>query len=556
MNQKTALDILKAGRNVYLTGPAGSGKTYVIRQYVEYLKQRGVGVAITASTGIAATHIGGVTIHSWSGIGLRDFLSSYHIDELTEKEYLFKRYEKTKVLVIDEISMLHPNMLDGIDRIARAMKGSDQPFGGIQIVLSGDFFQLPPIVRGEEELAFVTKSKAWKESDIRICYLEEQWRQNDSSLERILNEMRSGEVSVETKELLSQYSEDKNIGDFVPTRLFTHNRNVDELNAVELSKLPGDTYQYEMHSKGKKHIVENIIKGILAPEVLSLKKNAVVMFVKNNFEEGYVNGTLGVVEEFDENDMPEVRTFKGDLIKVSGAKWIIEENGKVLGEVTQLPLRLAWAITIHKSQGMTLDCAEIDLSEAFVPGQGYVALSRLRSLEGLVLRGANDIAFMVHPNVLKMDISLKKESNKWEKVIARFSDAEITEMHNDFIIKCGGTVDEKEIEKNKNKENEAMPEKVSTYEKTKLLILEKKSLQEMADQRGMTIGTIISHIEKLSEKGEDLDISYLRPKEADLKKIKSAFAKSKDDKLTPVWKKLKGKYSFEELRIAKLFIKK
>lgn len=422
MKQEQALDILKAGRNVYLTGPAGSGKTHALRDYISYLKDRDVTVGLTASTGIAATHFGGVTIHSWSGIGIQDFLSDADIDILMEKEYLFKRYKKTSVLIIDEVSMLTAAIFDSLDRLARKMKGVDEPFGGMQIVLSGDFFQLPPVVRGGEDNQFIYIAPAWSSADIRVCYLEEQFRHNDDLLSSILNEMRSGEVSDESRTLLGEQSKSK-YNDFdegiVPTRLYTHNRDVDAVNDVELAKLSGEEYKYEMESRGKVNVVASIVKGLLAPETLTLKKDAVVMFVKNNFEAGYVNGTLGVVIDF-KDDFPIVKTFSGEEIVVDTAQWSIEEGDKVIAEVNQLPLRLAWAITIHKSQGMSIDAAEIDLSKSFVAGQGYVALSRLRTLDGLVLRGMNEQAFQVDEEILLYDMHLRKESSKWEKVLSRW----------------------------------------------------------------------------------------------------------------------------------------
>lgn len=553
MKQVQALDILKAGRNVYLTGSAGSGKTHILREYISHLKHRAVPMGITASTGIAATHFGGVTIHSWSGIGIKDWLSDADIDLLVQKEYLWKRFDRTKVLIVDEVSMLAPDMFDSFERLCRAMKQVDAPFGGMQVVLSGDFFQLPPITRGSSRIEFINNSNAWRQGDFRICYLEEQHRQKGGSLEGILNELRGGHVSKKSREILMSRRDATLSGDIEPTRLYTHNRDVDALNDAELEKLSGKAYEYEMRTHGKSNIVASLVKGILAPEVLTLKEEAVVMFIKNNFEAGYVNGTLGVVEKF-ENNLPLVRTFSGDLIEVYPEEWTIEENEKVIAKAEQIPLRLAWAITVHKSQGMSLDAAEIDLSQSFVPGQGYVALSRLRTLEGLVLHGINDMALAVNDEVLHLDTKLRSDSLKWEKVIARFSDSEMGEMHCSFIEKCGGTNDEEEISKNIKKGAEELTEKVSTYEQTRTLVEQGLSVKDIAAARGMTIGTIIAHLEKLQKLGVGVDISHLKPKATDLKKIQKAFATSKDGKLAPVHRKLKGAYTYDELRLARLFL--
>ncbi|MFC1720891.1 helix-turn-helix domain-containing protein [Patescibacteria group bacterium] len=551
MKQAEALKILKAGRNVYLTGAAGSGKTHVLNEYISYLKDRGVSIGVTASTGIAATHIGGTTIHSWSGIGIKEHISEMDLDSMEGKKHLWTRFEKTQILLIDEVSMLSPQLLDNVNRVCKAMKRNPEPFGGMQVVLSGDFFQLPPIVRGYTEPEFAIASEAWREMDVRVCYLEEQFRQGDSTLESILNEIRGGSVSDKTRNILSEQTSIK--GNITPTRLYTHNADVDELNQKELDKLPGTEYKFEMSSKGRATIISSLKKSILTSETLKLKKDAVVMFIKNNFEEGYVNGTLGVVKGF-EDGMPVVKTFSGELIHVSPSEWSVEEDGKVLGMVEQLPLRLAWAITIHKSQGLSMDAAEIDLSKSFVPGQGYVALSRLRTLGGLLLSGINEMAFAVHPRVAQINEHLLKESEKWSKVIGRFSDGDMEKMHNDFVLKCGGTINKKEIEKNKNKKVDKVEEKISTYEKTRLLIEKGLNLKQLAKKRGVVENTILGHLEKLKEKDPKLDLSTFKPKQKALMEMHKAFLKSGDTKLSPVYKALKEKYSFEELRIARLFL--
>jgi ATP-dependent exoDNAse (exonuclease V) alpha subunit len=552
MIQNDVLKILKAGKNVYVTGPAGSGKTHALREYIEHLRHHGVGVALTATTGIAATHIGGVTIHSWSGIGIKDYLSDHHIQEIAGKEYLAKRYKNTEVLIIDEVSMLSAEMFDSIERLARHMKGNFEPFGGMQIVLSGDFFQLPPIAREGKQVSFINRSQAWNNSDIRICYLETQFRQEDDNLESLLSEIRSGEVSELTFETLQErqgVEPDENI-----TKLFTHNKDVDSLNDKQLDLIEGVAHEFYMESKGKKNLVENIKKGLLAPEVLRLKKGAAVMFIKNNFEEGYVNGTLGTVIDF-KDDQPIVETRDGKEIRVESAEWKVEEEGKTLAIVKQFPLRLAWAITVHKSQGMSLDAAEIDLSKSFVPGQGYVALSRLRTLDGLFLRGINNTALQMDEYILEFDNHLKKESQKWRQVIERFSDKDMTEMHNEFVLKKGGTLDPDKIKENKENVSKGFVDKIPTQVITLGLLQKNMNLREIAKERGMTVGTIISHLEKLKENGEELKyFKKIVPKKKDLDKISKAFEESKDGKLTPIHRKLKSVYDFDTLKLVRLFI--
>lgn len=568
MTQKEAIDILKMGHNVFLTGKAGSGKTYLLNQYIEYLKERGVGVAVTASTGIAATHIGGVTIHSWSGIGIKDKLTERDIDSMEQKPYLWKRFENTRVLVIDEVSMLHPHLLDMIDRVCKAFKRSIEPFGGMQVVLCGDFFQLPPIARGNEKINFVNKSQAWCDMNLHICYLQEQHRQTDPSFLEVLNEIRSNAVSEKTmNKLRGRYKKDPE-GVKIPTRLYTHNIDVDEINARELEKINGKKYEYEMKSRGSKALVLGLKKSCLAPQNLALKKSAIVMFVKNNYEKGYVNGTTGEVIDFSYNDYPVVKISSGRKIIAEPASWMIEEEGKVKAEITQIPLRLAWAITVHKSQGMSLDAAEIDLSKSFVKGQGYVALSRVRSLSGLKLMGLNKIALQVDEEVLGFDRELIAYSKETQKSVESLNEIEKQKRYNIFIVQSGGTLDIEQIKKNRKSPSKSLGvnpstmlrTRKSTYEKTKELLKRKLTVKEIAKERGLNEDTIIAHIEKLLD-SKNLTISnikYLQPKtktfQSSFKKISQAFQKSGDIKLAPVRRLLKNQYSYKDLRFARLFL--
>jgi hypothetical protein len=543
MNQGTALDILKTGRNVYLTGAAGTGKTYVLNEYIRYLRERGVSVGVTASTGIAATHLGGLTIHSWSGIGVRDYLSEYDLDDLTQKQYLAKRFEKAQVLIIDEVSMLAPHTLDMVDEVCRAMKRTPKAFGGMQAVFSGDFFQLPPIVNGESENTFADTSRAWRESDIRVCYLTEQFRQTDSDFSKILNDLRGGNVGERSRARLNERMHADINMSVLPTRLYTHNIDVNARNAEELNKIKGESKCYEMSGSGRKSLVESLKRSVLAPEIFEVKEGAAVMFVKNNFEEGYVNGTLGTVKGF-ESGLPIVETADGRTIVARHVQWEVVDEGKTLARVLQIPLRLAWAITVHKSQGMTLDAAEVDLSKAFTPGQGYVALSRVRHLQGLKLLGLNETALAVHPYVCELDARLQNESSRWDRVITGFPKQMLSEMHTDFMERIGGS-----------EEPLTAPVKKPTHEKTYEIVSSGKSVSEAARERGLTKGTIVGHLEKIAAQYGTDTLKHIMPAHRALAEIKGAFSTTMDGKLTPVHRKLKGRYSFDELRVARLFIK-
>jgi len=409
MDQDQALKILKNGDNVFLTGSAGSGKTYLLNKFIKHLRDQSVSVGVTASTGIAATHLNGSTIHSWAGFGIKNEIDENEMRNLYKKQYLKKRFEEVEVLIIDEISMLHAHQLDMVDMICQAFKKNGLPFGGIQVVMCGDFFQLPPVTRGSEP-QFAYESNVWSDMNLQICYLEDQYRQSDREFTRILNEIRSNEVTQDSIDLLQERMLQPIESAIKPTKLYTHNADVDAINNLELEKINQKSHNYDMTSSGEKGLVKTIKKYCLAPEDLQLKKGAMVMFVKNNFSAGYVNGTLGKIVDFNEDNYPIVETFEGNRITAEPVSWVIEENYETKAEIKQVPLRLAWAITIHKSQGMSLDAAEIDLSKSFVHGMGYVALSRVKSLDGIKLMGINRLSLEVNPKILEMDSQMQMAS--------------------------------------------------------------------------------------------------------------------------------------------------
>jgi len=424
MDQKTALKALKNGYSVFLTGPAGSGKTYILNEFIAWLKRKGVAVAVTASTGIAATHLNGTTIHSWSGLGIKDALSKKDLKKIARNGKVVSRLTDAQALVIDEISMLHAHQLDLIDRICRYVRRRDIPFGGLQVVFCGDFFQLPPVSRGADAPArFVFASGTWQSMDIRICYLDEQHRHEDSGLTELLNGIRTDAVAPDALELL--YARlDADLTDISePTRLYTHNIDVDRENAARLATIRAKSFCYTMRTQGERKIVSGLVSGCLAPERLILKEGARVMFVKNNFEAGFVNGTTGTVIGFDDDSrMPVVRTGRGREILAAPETWRVEEGDEVIAAIRQVPLRLAWAVTVHKSQGMTLDAAEIDLARSFEYGMGYVALSRVRAFSGLRLLGLNDVALRVSPEIVEFDRRLQEKSKEFERELASVED--------------------------------------------------------------------------------------------------------------------------------------
>jgi len=544
MTQKEALDILKMGHNAFITGPAGSGKTHLLNEYVAYLKKNDVDVGVTASTGIAASHMGGQTIHAWSGLGIRSSLSPYDLESMEERPYLWKRFERAKVLIIDEISMLHHFRLDLVEQILRSFKRNNEPFGGLQIIFCGDFFQLPPVSReGEEESLFAYHSKSWNILSPKICYLDEQHRQKDSSFLEILNSIRGKNVSPEIISRLKTRFGKKPKENEESTKIYSHNINVDIENERELEKLPGKIFEYKMVSKGQEFLAETLKKGCLSPENLRIKKNARVMFVKNNYEEGYVNGTQGIVTACDNSGIT-VRTTTGKIINVVPATWVIEEDGKIKAEIAQYPIRLAWAITVHKSQGMSLDKAEIDLSRAFESGMGYVALSRVKSLDGLFLAGLNEMALKVDEEVFEFDQRFNELSLEHRDELINLNQKFIQEKQKEFLDKIS-------LKQNKKK-------KINTVEVTKNMLEEGKSLLQISTERELNSTTILDHCEKIKISDPKFDFSNILKiiSIARQKKIRDALIRGGREGgkylLSPAKNKLGPSFTFEDIRLVRL----
>ena len=347
--------------------------------------------AVTASTGIAALNIGGLTLHRWSGMMLgpqngetdEDYLAHLMADKRFSVRAGFNRIRSVETLVIDEVSMMNGRTLDFLDFLARRMRGNDRPFGGIQMIVTGDFLQLPPVRKIQTapyDWAF--ESRAWRETAFKVVQLTKVHRQEDAAFIGALSEFRFGRVTGQNARLLR--TRVAKFPDANLTRLFTHNAQVDKWNAYRLGEIDSEPEVFDAELSGPEHQQQFLINNLLTPQQLELKRGARVMFTVNSSDGGFVNGQTGIVTDFAWGRI--MVESEGRQISVEPFAWPYDSRDKNSAVFRQFPLRLSYALTIHKAQGLTLDSAYIDVRAAREPGQAYVALSRLRELSGLHLK--------------------------------------------------------------------------------------------------------------------------------------------------------------------------
>ena len=442
---------LRRGRNVFFHGAAGTGKSFVLHTLVALLREKhgsSDAVAVTAPTGIAAVAIGGCTIHKFIGAGLCAGHPRYVADKVVKSEKATRRWRETNVLVVDETSMLDADIMQKLDFIGRAARGEhDAPFGGMQLVLTGDFYQLPPVSKGNSGgpggPPFAFDCDAWRVADFLAVELTRVLRQKDPRLVEALREVRNGDVPVGGRASSLFRSLQRplppNAEGVLPTRLHSVNANVDAENRDELAKLPGEAVSFEARDAGDDAAVLDVLrKNCQAPQTLTLKPGAQVVLIKN-VDDALVNGSRGVVKGFvarGETDFARHKSsFRIHPRRVAEAerafpRWplVAFDNGRVLavgpGEFSasagkkayadrlQVPLKLAWALTVHKSQGMTLSRVEVNLRDAFDYGQVYVALSRATCAEGLSVRGFDERKIKAHPKVKQFYASLRDATSR------------------------------------------------------------------------------------------------------------------------------------------------
>lgn len=536
ISARTAIDLIKKGESFFITGKAGTGKTTLLKEAVSALKSMKKNVAVTASTGVAANNAGGVTLHSLLKIPLSPYIPKVKNKEL----YSLKEEERRVILsldtlIIDEVSMVRCDVLDAVDDILRHYRKSELPFGGLQVILFGDLYQLMPVAKEDDleklspiyQSMYFFSSLVMKKWNCPVLELKHVYRQSNPLFVNLLNQIREGILPPEEeKRLLSLYKpefEYPNPNSYIT--LTTHKWMAEHRNNAELEAI---TWEDEVEYKA---YIEGFYPKDDKPTnyKLHLKKGARVMFVKNdNREHQYFNGKLGTVEKL-YDDCIVVRDDDKKLINVERQKWECQKyyiNKKTkemeietIGSFTQFPLKLAWAITIHKSQGLTFDNVVIDAGRAFAPGQVYVALSRCKSLEGIVLLSR------IRKKLLSIDEAVTEYLNSAPRI----------EVTPEQPIKKSHT---------KSLRDEKVPE---SYAKTLKLIKKGISVFGVAQMRRMTMSTIFEHICFFVERGELSMENYVQEK--DVRLIRKIIEELGDFKLAPIKERCPESISYDEIKL-------
>ena len=418
--QSACIEAVLRGESIFITGPGGTGKSYILNALYREFKGLGKTMSITAMTGCAGLLIGAhaKTLHSWAGIGLGREPLSHILSAIHKNGRKKNNWKKTDCLVIDEVSMMTPALLSLLDDVGKSVrKCYTKPFGGLQVVFVGDFYQLPPVCKAGEKMTFAFESPVWKAVVEKTYALTIIHRQRDPVFQKVLDEARRGELSDESHQILLERKAAKWKGNAIrPTMLFTRNDDINTINQSYLDRLPGDAIIFEATTEAPPRTspedvgyqVQRLDKDAPYEPTLRLKVGAQVMLLAQQYDErgdkkepihGLVNGSRGVVTEFTPCNNPVVKFMNGATRIITEHTWSSDETENAVKR-KQLPLRLAYALTIHKAQGASLDSALIDVGSAtFEYGQAYVALSRVRSLDALYIDDIEKAAFRVHPAV-------------------------------------------------------------------------------------------------------------------------------------------------------------
>lgn len=528
--QTKALDVLLRQGNVFLTGAAGTGKSFLLDQYL-----RGKGsddFPIVASTGAAAVIVGGRTFHSFFGLGIMEGGPHMAVDKAVRSKRVRNRLQRASCVIIDEVSMLSGMTLMAAEAVARLSREKDEPWGGLRIIVVGDFAQLPPVTPGNQIKDWSFLHPVWDKSDFEPALLSTVMRTQDTDFLEILNFIRDGIVNDRVHQFLERHIFTDNAS-IDATRLYPHRAKADEYNWHRLQALPGKEYALQTEYAGDESYLERAKKNLPIPDTLLLKVGALIMMRRNDIsgENAFVNGSLGHVKGI-EDDMLHVRLFTGEDIEVAKYKFsVLDGDGNDVMSAWNFPVSLAWATTIHKAQGATLDRMIVDLHQLWEPGQAYVALSRVRSGDGLFIE------------------RWSKDSIRADALVTSFYDA-LSDRAKKYVPRPFF-----QVLPTQSDASTSAPSSLTMHERierTRVLLQERKDLAFIAAECGMTVGTVLKYIEKLIGKGTVPSIAYLVEHTEYVDKIRLLYQERGMQSMRVAFDAFDGKISYDDLHLVRV----
>lgn len=531
--QTSALDMLERQGNVFLTGAAGTGKSYLLDRYLTGKAE--MAFPVVASTGAAAVLIGGRTFHSFFGLGIMEGGVDATVIRACKNRKVIRRIGAAHCVVIDEISMLSGSMLRAAEMVARRVRGKQEPWGGLRVITVGDFAQLPPVTQGSDLKDWAFNHDVWDESVFQPALLSTVMRTQESEFLTILNFIREGTVNDQVRAFLN--SRMKSDTDQDATRLYAHRYKADSYNLQRLADLPGHERVYKTTYEGDERYLDGAKKSMPIPEELHLKEGALVMMRKNDMSEDhlYVNGSLGIVRGM-YDDLLEIRLLDGTNIDVNLEKFsTLDGDGTEVVAAWNFPVTLAWATTIHKAQGASLDRMTVDLSQLWEPGQAYVALSRVRSTDGLFIEQWNEQGIRAEPLVTKLYNSLSEATKH-------------------YVPRPFFTIPEQE--RTYQKEPKETKERDSgVRERRGALIREKIAecapFDSIVRIAGVKPDRVLLYIEEFISAGKHVSLSYLLEEVPEADAIRNAFEEYGIERLKPVSESFGGRIPFTTLRLVR-----
>lgn len=531
--QEKAMEMLQREGNIFLTGAAGTGKSYLLDQYLQ--RKPTDEFPIVASTGAAAVIVGGRTFHSFFGLGILEGGIAATVDRALRSRRLVLRLQRACCVIIDEISMLSGTTLLAADRVARRARHCDKPWGGLRIIAVGDFAQLPPVTPGNEQKDWAFLHSVWQESAFQPALLSTVMRTQDTEFLDVLNFIRGGIVNDHVRAFLEDHTGGITEETDAP-RLYPHRAKADAFNDRRLAALPEREHAFITKYEGSDRAIEALPKSLPIPGVLRIKVGALVMLRKNDmsFERRYVNGSLGHVRAITEGSL-HIGLISGDSIEVGIEKFscLDGDGNEVLG-AWNFPVTLAWATTIHKAQGATMDRMIVDLAALWEPGQAYVALSRVRSGAGVFVERWSPSSIRAEPLVTQLYDGLAEEMKTY---VPRplYEPVSLAPARKEDREKKTGT-----------KVTRAM-----RSEQVRLLLERQASFDTIVAACGVKPERVVHYLESLLAEGLAPSLGYLIAEHPEAPIIRSAFEEHGTELLRPVFDALEEKIPYPTLRLVR-----